>query len=78
MDDISYNSTENNVFDEDDTIMYVAWKVQDLKEQGYSDKDVMEFMNNDDNLMGDGERVERFLRRYLCGYNKKMCDNGNI
>jgi|GEM_PF-3488097 len=34
---------EGHVFDYEDFVFYVKWKVNDLKEQGYSDQNILEF-----------------------------------
>ena len=34
---------EGHIFTEEDTVFNIKWKVNDLKNQGYSDEDILEF-----------------------------------
>jgi len=36
-------SEEGHVFSEEDALEYIKWKVNDLKQQGYSDEDILRF-----------------------------------
>lgn len=68
MEDFTYISTEGIEFDEVDTMNYIRWKVADLKQEGYSDKDIEEFILSDDSLEGDINRLIRFLEKTLEEY----------
>lgn len=52
MEDFTYISTEGIEFDEVDTMNYIRWKVADIKQEGYSNEDVEEFILSDDSLKG--------------------------
>jgi hypothetical protein len=39
---------EGHIFDYEDIVLYIKWKVSDLKDQGYSDQDILEFDSCDD------------------------------
>lgn len=68
MEDFIYISTEGIEFDEVDTMNYIRWKVADLKQEGYSDEDIEEFILSDDSLEGDMNRLIRFLEKTLEEY----------
>lgn len=68
MEDFTYISTEGIEFDEVDTMNYIRWKVADIKQEGYSNEDVEEFILSDDSLEGDMNRLIRFLEKTLEEY----------
>lgn len=68
MEDFTYISIEGIEFDEVDTMNYIRWKVADLKQEGYSDEDIEEFILSDDSLEGDMDRLIRFLEKTLEEY----------
>ncbi|MEA4936718.1 hypothetical protein SDC9_164328 [bioreactor metagenome] len=39
---------EGHIFDYEDIVFFIKWKVSDLKDQGYSDQDILEFDYCDD------------------------------
>lgn len=68
MGNITYISTEGIEFDEVDTMNCIRWKVADLKQEGYSNEDIEEFILSDDSLEGDVNRLIRFLEKTLEEY----------
>lgn len=68
MEKISYVSMENITFDQVDTVIYVIWKVQSLKDEGYPNDFVIEFIESDDDLTWDRRELRGFLEKTLNNY----------
>ncbi len=58
-------SSEGIILDEFNTTNYIRWKVNDLKEEGYSSESIMEFILADDSFEGDEEKLVEFLKKLL-------------
>ena len=68
MEAITYVSMENITFGQDDTVIYVIWKVQSLKDEGCPNDFVMKFIEGDDDLTWDRRELRCFLEEILNNY----------
>ncbi len=68
MEDFNYISDEGIQLDEVDTMNYIRLKVDDLKKEGQSNEYIEEFILSDDSLVGDSERMIKFLEKILQEY----------
>lgn len=68
MEDFNYISDEGIQLDEVDTMNYIRLKIDDLKKEGQSNEYIEEFILSDDSLVGDSERMIKFLEKILQEY----------
>lgn len=68
MEDFNYISDEGIQLDEVDTMNYIRLKIDDLKKEGQSNEYIEEFILADDSLLGNSERMIKFLEKILQEY----------
>ncbi|MBS1446752.1 MAG: hypothetical protein HP000_10840 [Odoribacter sp.] len=64
MADIFYETEDGHWFDYDDIFVWLAFKMKELKQEGGSDEDVLEYFPNED-FEGELGQIDRWKRMIL-------------
>lgn len=64
MAEIFYETEDGHWFDYEDIVVWLAFKMKELKQEGWNDEDILEYFHAED-FEGNVEQIERLKRIIL-------------